>query len=208
MRKPRNRVPRSHQVVEAGVGLILAIAVGLTACSGDASEPSADPGDGAPSGTEATEGPAPVETAASLGKVTGKLPQGKRSLVRKQVGRAVDAWFEAAYVGGDYPRDDFADSWPGFTTGAKARARSAKALMSNQDIGAEISAVEATARKVTVDVLAVKGRAVGATARVVLRFSTEGDVQRKVVVRGRLFLTPTPSGWRIFGYDVTKGRAA
>ncbi len=56
--------------------------------------------------------------------------------------------------------------------------------------------------------LAVKGHAAGATARVVLRFRTDGEVQRKVEVRGRLFLTPTPDGWRIFGYDVTKGRGA
>ena len=47
--------------------------------------------------------------------------------------------------------------------------------MSNQDIGAQIDAVEATTRKVTVDVLAVKGHAAGATARVVLRFRTDGD---------------------------------
>ena len=77
--------------------------------------------------------------------------------------------------------------------------------MSNQDIGSEIAGVEATTRKVTVDVLAVKGQASGATARFVLRFRTDGDVQRKVEVRGRLFLTPGADGWRIFGYDVTKG---
>ena len=70
------------------------------------------------------------------------------------------------------------------------------------------TAVEATTRDVAVDILAVKGHAVGATARVLLKFSTEGEVQQDVVVRGRLFLTWTPDGWRIFGYDVTKGRAA
>lgn len=208
MRKPRTGVPRTHTVVEAGVGLVLALAVGLTACSGGSDDPSGDPGDGGTKASGATEGPAPVETVATMGKVTGKLEQDRRSRVRQQVAAAVDAWFEAAFVGGDYPRNDFADAWPGFTTGAKARARSAKALMSNQDIGQRISGVEATARKVTVDVLAVKGHAVGATARVVLRFITEGDLERTVEVRGRLFLTQTDSGWRIFGYDVTKGDAA
>ena len=96
-----------------------------------------------------------------MGKVTGQLPQEKRSKVRDQVAHAVDAWFDAAYVGGDYPRNDFADAWPGFTTGAQAEAQGDKALMSNQDIGADIAGVEATARKVTVDVLAVKGKPVG-----------------------------------------------
>ena len=207
---PSRAVRRSHALAEAGVLLVLALAVTLAACSGDSSDPSAGPGDPDTSeGAGATDAPAPpVETEAAMGRVTGQLPQEKRSKVRDQVAHAVDAWFDAAYVGGDYPRDDFADAWPGFTTGAQAEAQGDKALMSNQDIGADIAGVEATARKVTVDVLAVKGKPSGATARFVLKFRTDGDVQRKVEVRGRLFLTPEADGWHIFGYDVTKGRWA
>ena len=209
-RTPTSRaVRRSHALAEAGVLLVLALAVTLAACSGD-SDPSPGPGDpGTSEAARATDAPAPpVETEAAMGRVTGQLPQEKRSKVRDQVAHAVDAWFDAAYVGGDYPRDDFADAWPGFTTGAQAEAQGDKALMSNQDIGADIAGVEATARKVTVDVLAVKGKPSGATARFVLKFRTDGDVQRKVEVRGRLFLTPEADGWHIFGYDVTKGRWA
>ena len=207
---PSRAVRRSHALAEGGVLLVLALAVTLAACSGDSSDPSAGPGDpGTSEGAGATDAPAPpVETEAAMGRVTGQLPQEKRSKVRDQVAHAVDAWFDAAYVGGDYPRDDFADAWPGFTTGAQAEARGDKALMSNQDIGADIAGVAATARKVTVDVLAVKGKPSGATARFVLKFRTDGDVQRKVEVRGRLFLTPEADGWHIFGYDVTKGRWA
>ena len=207
---PSRAVRRSHALAEAGVLLVLALAVTLAACSGDSSDPSAAPGDpGTSEAARATDAPAPpVETEAAMGRVTGQLPQEKRSKVRDQVAHAVDAWFDAAYVGGDYPRDDFADAWPGFTTGAQAEAQGDKALMSNQDIGADIAGVEATARKVTVDVLAVRGKPSGATARFVLKFRTDGDVQRKVEVRGRLFLTPEADGWHIFGYDVTKGRWA
>ena len=207
---PSRAVRRSHALAEAGVLLVLALAVTLAACSGDSSDRSAGPDDPSTSeGAGATDAPAPpVETEAAMGRVTGQLPQEKRSKVRDQVAHAVDAWFDAAYVGGDYPRDDFADAWPGFTTGAQAEAQGDKALMSNQDIGADIAGVEATARKVTVDVLAVKGKPSGATARFVLKFRTDGDVQRKVEVRGRLFLTPESDGWHIFGYDVTKGRSA
>ena len=204
--KPTGRTPASRAVRTALVAACLALSV--SACSGDSSEPAAEPGDDGTGASGATDAPPPLETTATLGKVTGKLPQGKRSKVRRQVARAVDAWLDAAYVGGDYPRNDFAASWPGFTTGAKVDAKADKALMSNQDIGAQIDAVEATTRKVTVDVLAVRGHAAGATARVVLRFRTDGEVRRKVEVRGRLFLTPTADGWRIFGYDVTKGRGA
>jgi len=200
------RTPLSRALRTAVATACLALAV--SACSGDSSEPSAEPSDEGTGASEATDAPPPLETTVTLGKVTGQLPKGKRSMVRQQVARAVDAWFDAAYVGGDYPRNDFAASWPGFTTGAKVDAQADKADMSNQDIGAQIDSVEATTRKVTVDVLAVKGHAAGATARVVLKFRTDGDVQRKVEVRGRLFFTPTPDGWRIFGYDVTKGRGA
>jgi hypothetical protein len=201
--------PRTHVAAELGVVLLLVLAVVLAACSGSddsSSSPSAD-GAGQPA-DGATDGPAPIETQSSLGKVRGQLPKGKRSKVRQQVAHAVDEWFDAAYVGGDYPRNDFSTSWPGFTTGAKADASDDKELMSNQDIGAEISSVKATARRVYVDVLAVRGKAEGATARFVLKFKTDGDVQRKVEVSGRLFLTPSPEGWRIFGYDVSKGRFA
>jgi hypothetical protein len=204
--RPTPQTPLSRARRAAVASACLALAV--SACSGDSSEPKAEPSDEGTSASEATDAPPPLQTTATLGKVTGRLPQEKRSNVRRQVARAVDSWFDAAYLGGDYPRNDFAASWPGFTTGAKVDAKADKADMSNQDIGARIDTVEATTRKVTVDVLAVRGHAAGATARVVLRFRTDGEVRRKVEVRGRLFLTPTPEGWRIFGYDVTKGRGA
>ena len=204
MRTTRFR-PARRSVAAAVTAVCLAVS--LSACTGDGGDSSGSSGDG-PGSDEAADEPAPLVTTAGLGKVSGKLPKDKRSRVRKQVAEAVDAWFDAAYVGGDYPRNDFASSWPGFTTGAQADAEDDKALMSNQDIGTEISSVAATARKVTVDVLAVKGHPQGATARFVLKFRTDGDVKRKIEVRGRLFLTPGPDGWRIFSYDVTKGRFA
>jgi hypothetical protein len=182
----------------------------VTACSGDdSSSPASQPGAGGTStGSDAAEEAASLETTATLGRVTGSLPKGKRSKVRRQVAHAVDEWFDAAYIDGEYPRNDFENAWPGFTVGARADAHADKALMSNQDIGGRIDAVEPLARKVTVDVLAVRGKAQGASARVLLKFKTDGDIHRKVEVRGRLFLIPSPEGWRIFGYDVTKGRAA
>jgi hypothetical protein len=203
--------PRSHLVAEAGVVLVLVLAVVLAACSGggddtttnppaDAGGPSTDTGPDAP--------PPPLTTTVQIGRVSGKLPDGKRAKVGDQVAHAVDAWFDAAYVGGTYPRTDFSASWPGFTSGAAADASKDKRLMSNQDIGTDISAVRATARRVSVDVLAVHGKAEGATARCVLKFKTDGDVRRRVEVSGRLFLTPSPDGWQVFGYDVTKGRFA
>ena len=78
--------------------------------------------------------------------------------------------------------------------------------MSNQDIGKRIGPVEATRRRLRIDALVVDGRAVSATARVILTFTTTGDVSKEIDVRGRLFLSRA-DGWRIFGYDMTKGAA-
>jgi len=180
---------------------VLALALGAGACSGgsdDEPEPPAAVPSGAPSS------PA-VRTDVSIGEVTGALPRHERRRLADRVGEVVDGWVEAAYLGGRYPRRDFADSWPGFTVGAKDDARRDKALMSNQDIGERIDGVQARRSQVRVDVLAVRRHAVAATARVVLRFRTTGDVERDVRVQGRLYLTPTGHGWRVFGYDMTKG---
>ena len=211
MRLPPVRAVRRSELL---VVAILSAALSVAACSGDDSDPAATPpSDGGGASTATDNTPAPVQTTSTMGRVRGQLPQGKRSKVREQVAHAVDAWFDAAYVGGDYPRTDFSDSWPGFTTGAKADAEDDKALMSNFASGRVISSVEALTRKVSVDVLAVQGHARGATARFVLKFRTVGDVkdddvEHKTEVRGRLFLTPSPDGWRIFGYDVTSGAIA
>ena len=44
------------------------------------------------------------------------------------------------------------------------------------------------------------------TARVLLRFETSGQAQKKVTVTGRLFLTRSSGGaWQVFGFDVAKG---
>jgi hypothetical protein len=77
--------------------------------------------------------------------------------------------------------------------------------MSNADVGERIEGVEAKRRRVAVDVLAVKQRPVAVTARVLLGFRTTGDVERTVRVQGRLYLTRGGDGWRVFGYDMTKG---
>jgi hypothetical protein len=78
--------------------------------------------------------------------------------------------------------------------------------MTNWDLRKQIDGVSVKQRKVTIDVLAPRGRPAGATARVELLFKTTGDTTQRVAVHGRLFLSPAAHGkWRIFGYDVSKG---
>ena len=135
----------------------------------------------------------------------GRLPDARRKAVRHQVGKAVDRWWEAAYLGGSYPRSSFRAAFPGFTKGAERRARSDKALLTNQTGGQRIDAVEARPRSVSLDILATGKQARSVTAHVTLRFDTRGEKTGTTTVRGRLFLVRRRGGWRIFGYDVAKG---
>lgn len=178
--------------------LVLALAAG--ACSGSDDAPGA-----APSGGSSEASDHPVETQVTFGKITGKLTPESRQNLSQQVGAVVDGWTEAAYLGGDYPRRDFSDAWPGFTAGAKQEAHGDRALMSNEDIGEKIDGVTPHKSLVRLDVLAVKKHPVGITAHVFLGFGTTGDLEKEVRVKGRLFLTHTDSGWKVFGYDMTKG---
>lgn len=185
------------------VSLLLTLAIAATACTGDGGT-SAGP-DGDTSGSSAV--PAPLKTTATMGRVTGRLARNARGPLKRHVRAVVDGWIDAAYVAGDYPRSDFKDAFPGFNKGAQAEARSDIDLMTNARLGARIDSVKATRRVVRVDVLAVRRKAVGVTARFALNFETRGEVERTQHVKGRLYLTRSKSGWQVFGYDVTKGTA-
>lgn len=187
--------------VTGATALALVLALSAGACRG--SEEAPDEPAAAPSSAAPTE--RPVETKVLVGELTGRLPKAERAKVVAEIGAVVDGWTQAAYVGGDYPRRDFADSWPGFTPGARALAEKDRALMSNQDVGARIDGVEVRRSRVVLDVLSVEQLARAVTARVLLEFRTTGSVEKKVRVQGRLYLTHEADGWQVFGYDMTKG---
>lgn len=147
----------------------------------------------------------PVPTQTRIHRVHGRLPDARRKDVRRDVGRVVDRWWEASYLGGAYPRTSFPDAFPGFTRGATRVARSDKALLTNRTGGARITSVIPRKRSIALDILAVAGRARSVTAHFVLRFETTGDKTGTTTVRGRLFLTRHHGPWRVFGYDVAKG---
>ena len=197
MSTPRRRVA-------ALVASLLVLAGASTSCSGNdaSSKPSASPS--SPSAPTHSARPE-VTTQVSLERVPGKLAPDVRRRVQRQVGDVVDHWFDAAYVGGRYPRNNFKHAFPGFTVGARAQAHHDKALMTNQRLAKHIDGVRATQRLVWIDVLPAGGRAAGATARFRLEFTTTGKERKSVAVRGRLFLAPGPDGWKVFGYDVAKG---
>lgn len=139
-----------------------------------------------------------VPLTARLDKVTGKLPKAARTKLRTAVGGTVDGWWQAAYLstGGGNP-------YVGFTPGAAKLAKRDADLLSNAGLGGKASGFETVRRSVDLDVLAVKGKAKGVTARLHLTYDTTGDLTRRCAVGGTVSLTPVGASWRIFGYDVT-----
>ncbi len=154
-----------------------------------------------------------MATVVSIDRVAGTARSSyhhtfhaQASRLTHQVGDAVDAWFDGGFVGVDYPASSYPDAFATFTAQAKSDALHQQDLMTTGALGARIDGVTTLQRKVSLDVLAPKGRAAGVTARVVLKFATTGQPKKTVTVTGRLFLTRTTGGaWRIFGFDIAKG---
>lgn len=192
----------SHRTVASALCLSAVVLVGA-ACSAEPPAPAAR-------AVKVTQAPEPVPTpeavatTVGLGKVYGRVPRTQRARLKSEVGALVDAWWEAAYLDGDYPRGSFRKPFKGFTPGAQAKARRDKLLTTNRDVSEAITGVTPRRRALTLDVLAVDGTPRTVTARFKLRFDTDGARARKVTVRGRLFLTRRTGSWRIFGYDIAK----
>jgi len=190
---------------------LVALALAAGGCGGsDSSSPAAP---GSPTASVTDGGSPPMATHVTIGKVSGTIRKPYRKKFRKhrkaletKVGRAVDGWFDGAFVGLGYPTGSFPQAFDSFTNRAAADARRQKTLMTNWKWRHDIDGVTVTQRKVALDVLAPHGTAAGVTARVRLKFTTTGHKKKRVTVTGRLFLSKNPNGhWRIFGYDVSKG---
>ena len=126
------------------------------------------------------------------------------SVVARDVGKVVDRWFEAAYLGGEYPRSRFRDSWPGFTAGARDLARHDRKLTSNAVLGdadRRRAGHRQGSSRSTCSARTEAGRRDRALPMV---FRTTGDAERRVAVFGRLLLTKVKGRWRVFGFDVKK----
>ena len=187
------------------VVLCLPLVASLAACTSESRASGQRPAPAAERTETVTLAAAPATTQTRFRRIHGRLPEARRKAVRRDVAAVVHRWWDAAYLGGSYPRTGFRDAFPGFTAGARARARQDARLMSNRDIGARVESVTAKRGTVSLDVLAVGRRAHAVTARFVLRFVTTGRADGTTVVRGRLFLTRRHGPWRVFGYDVSKG---
>ncbi len=195
----RTSRPRRTVAALATLGVLA-----VTGCSGgDAPEPSSDPSQtlGEPSGAPTFA----VEPVTTSGRIVGRLPRKDRQRVEQSISDRAVRFLNAAYLGGDYPRNNFRNAYPGFTTGTAKVARRDRALLTNQSIGKRIDQVTPTGIGVKVDLLANNQRAVAATAHVQLAFRTTGKTSQRVRVRGRLLMTKRDGRWKIFAYDLSKG---
>lgn len=183
--------------------LTLAAVLNLAGCFGGKEE--APPSPGSPTSTASTAATAPLD--ARIGAVEGKLTPAEKAAALSRLRSPVLAWMDAAYLAGDYPRAaGFDRSFGSFTAGTAEKARRDLGLLTNVDVAQRVETVTTKARRLRFDLLAVKHRVVGATARIALVFQTEGAYARTVTIKGRLFLTPVDGGgWKIFGYDLTRG---
>lgn len=189
----------------AGLALAALLVLTGTACTAG-SDPSAAPERLSRDDAQASlAAHPPVPMTARIHRVHGRLPDARRKAVRRQVGTLVERWWDAAYLGGTYPRSSFPSAFRGFTAGAEKRARGDKALLTNQTLGPHVDSVSGTRKAASLDILATGRRARTVTAHFVLRFESSGDREGTTTVRGRLFLVRKPGGWRIFGYDVARG---
>lgn len=207
MRRPIwPRIQRAATAPPARVLVGAVLGAGLLAGCTDGGQDEPAPTPSTSAGSKATTAAEPA-TRARLRHVTGRLPRSKRDAVTHDVAAVVDRWFDTAYLG-DFPRRDYRPTFALFTGGAAGKARAAASLMTNAGISPRIDGAEATKRAVSLDVLAVRRRAVGVTATVDLLFTTSGRLAATHHVTGRLDLTPERGGWKIFGFDVDRSRSA
>ena len=194
--------------------LLCGVLVATTAaCTSPDDAPGAAPGteessSPAESPTTATAEPAPVVPAkVRVTRVSGRLKEKDREVLADNVRKVVTAYFDDAFLGGEYPRESFGDAFGTFSAGAARQAEADRDLLTNRVLGPTTEAVEVRRQTAYLSVLAPYKVAAGVTAQVHLRFVADrGDAPSKLVnVKGRLMLTRKESGgWKIFGYDLSQ----
>ena len=177
----------------------LAVAVGcLDGCTHGVDD--AGPSDGATSAPQ--EGAADLEVVARVTRVAGTLPQERRDHLAAVTGRIVEDYVRSALLDGRRR-----PAFSGFTPGAKRLAEHDRRMLTLTQ--GEDTRVEPRRVAAYLNVLAPHGHMVGATARLEVRLRVaDTDGSHPVHLSGRLFLTPTPRGVEVFGYDLQRSGTA
>lgn len=189
--------------------VVLAVVAGLafatSSCTGSGSE-DPQPADSAsapaaPAAPAEGSGESDATTDTTVGRVAGRLSSEKRQRIKQVATDIADSYLDGAF-GGGYPRTDFSAAFVDFRAGARRSADQDLSLLTNSDIGARVTSVAETKRRVRVDVLAPNGRLSAATVRFVLDLDTTGEIAQSMRVAGSLLLTNQQGAWKVFGYDV------
>lgn len=150
----------------------------------------------------------PVTTQVVTGKLRGTLTKAGRQAAVHDVAEVVDTWIDQAWVEGPWPRE-VDGVWGTFTPGAARLAEADAAMTSAAGFGSEVEEVRATKRRVKIDLLGRRLEPVGATARISVHLEVRPvdapEETREVRLRGRVMLTPTQDGWKIFGHELVSG---
>jgi hypothetical protein len=159
-------------------------------------------------GSSVAPATAPLRVRAAVTRVAGRLHASARKRVAARARSLVTTYLHSAFLGAEGPPRG-TGAFPGFTPAARTMAQRDREVLTGAAYAGADRVVPRSAR-VKVNVVAPGGRAVGATAWVRLALAvTSGGHARSVDVAGRLLLTPTAHGWRIFGYDLSQsGRRA
>lgn len=193
--------------IPAVAAVVAAALVG--GCTGDP-EPAAKPSpSSSPTASATPPAPASVPLKVVVTRVSGKLPEKSRPALEANVGKAISAYVDGAFLAGDYPRSDFGDAFGAFTSGAAGDARRDADLLTNRELGPSTESVRATRRTAYLSVLAPYKVAAGVTAKVDLVFVVDrgDDTAQRVRLAGRLLMTRNKSnGWSIFGYDLHRSQ--
>lgn len=178
-------------------------AILLTACtSGDEKSAVSDPTSTGPT-TSLTRPNADFTVAIRQLK---RVKPTDRPKIKAAASAPIQAWFNGAFIEGDYPRDDYSDGMKSWTPDAAAMAKRDQGTTTNAALGKDVIAVVADEQHADLYVFASKGSPGGATARVRLRLTEEKPTGElvQVAVTGSVYLTRVKSGWKIFGYDLQR----
>ena len=191
------RTAQRARLTALATAVAIVLVAGLGACTGSGSD--SDDADPAPGAESSAPG---IRTTATIGKVTGKLRRDQRAPLRKKVTATFDSWVDAAYLSSG------GDAFAGFIKDAAKLAKKDRAQMSNAALGDRFDSVTAKTRKLSIEVLADRGRPAGVTGRFVLVLKLDGQTTRTDRIAGRLFLRRGHGGWKVFGYEVKRGTVA
>jgi hypothetical protein len=181
---------RAGWIVRLGVAVLAAVLV--AGCS------TGSPPDDAPS-------PTAESAALRVQTVTGaeRLDQQARTEVEGAVGDVLSDYVVAAFLG-DFPRQEFVQSFESFTSGAALDA-AGDIDMLTAATARDATAVRATDLDAKLSFLTQAGEVHGGTAAVHFAFDAtmEDGTTRPLALDGRFMLQADDDGtWSIFGYDV------